>query len=290
MVGWQGWSQTWTFFEGDWQEGNIAIMGPRSHGAWLASTVFDGARAFEGVTPDLDRHMHRVNKSAEAMGLNPIVDHDTWMELAREGLKRFDPQTALYIKPMYWAERTGYATVTPDPESTAWCLSLYDLPMPGEGGQSITLSPFRRPTQQTMPLDAKAACLYPNSARAIREARSRGFDNVLLCDVLGNVAELANSNVFLAKDGVVFTPVPNGTFLDGITRQRVIHLLRQDGVTVVESSLTYRAFEEADEIFSAGNYAKVAPITRIENRELPLGPLYRRARALYWAYAHNAAQ
>jgi branched-chain amino acid aminotransferase len=289
MVGWDGWSKTWTYFEGAWHEGNVAIMGPRSHGSWLASTVFDGARAFEGVTPDLDRHMRRVNKSAETMALDPVVSHETWMELAADGLRKFDDRAELYIKPMYWAERTGYATVAPDPTSTAWCLSLYELPMPdADSGQAITLSPFRRPTQETMPVDAKAACLYPNNARAVREARVRGFDNALLCDMLGNVAELANSNVFLAKDGVVFTPAPNGTFLDGITRQRVIRLLREDGVDVREATLSYRDFLEADEIFSAGNYAKVAPIARIDEKKLPLGPLYRRARALYWAFAHRA--
>jgi branched-chain amino acid aminotransferase len=290
MVGWNGWSKTWTFFEGEWHEGNVAIMGPRSHGSWLASTVFDGARAFEGVTPDLDRHMARVNKSAETMGLEPVVSHVQWMDLVKDGLKRFDTNAELYIKPMYWAERTGYATVMPDPSSTAWCLSLYELPMPNaDTGQSITLSPFRRPTQETMPVDAKAACLYPNNARAVRDARARGFDNALLCDMLGNVAELANSNVLMVKDGVVFTPAPNGTFLDGITRQRVIKLLRENSLRVVESSLSYRDFQVADEIFSAGNYAKVAPIVRIDNRDLPVGPLYRRARSLYWAFAHGKA-
>ncbi len=286
MVGWNGWSKTWTFFEGDWHEGNVALMGPRSHASWLASTVFDGARAFEGVTPDIDAHLRRVNRSAETMYLQPVVSHETWLGLVKDGLKRFDRKAELYIRPMYWAERTGLATVAPDPESTAWCLSLYELPMPGVGGQSVTLSPFRRPTAETMPVDAKAACLYPNNARAVREAKSRGFDNALLCDMLGNVAELANSNVFLAKDGVVYTPAANGTFLDGITRQRVISLLRGDGVTLIEKSLHYRDFQHADEIFSSGNYAKVAPVTRIDDRELAPGPLCRRARDLYWSFAH----
>jgi branched-chain amino acid aminotransferase len=286
MVGWQGWSKTWTFFEGDWHEGNVPIMGPRSHGSWLASTVFDGARAFEGVAPDLDRHLMRVNNSAKAMLLDPVVSPEKWLGLAEEGLARFDRKAELYIRPMYWAERTGVLTVTPDPASTCWCLSIYELPMPNQDGQSITLSPFRRPTMETMPLDAKAACLYPNNARAAMEARSRGFDNALLCDMLGNVAELASSNVFLAKDGVVFTPAANGTFLDGITRQRVIALLRGDGVTVRETSLTYRDFARADEIFSSGNYAKVLPVIRIDERSLQPGPFYRQARELYWAFAH----
>jgi branched-chain amino acid aminotransferase len=138
-----------------------------------------------------------------------------------------------------------------------------------------------------MPVDAKAACLYPNNARAAIEARVRGFDNCLLCDMLGNVAELASSNIFLAKDGVVFTPAPNGSFLDGITRQRVIKLLRDDGVTVMEASLNYRDFTCADEIFSTGNYAKILPVSRIDDRPLLPGPLYRRARELYWAFAHS---
>ena len=154
-------------------------------------------------------------------------------------------------------------------------------------GFSITLSQFRRPTLESMPVNAKAGCLYPNNARAIFEARGRGFDNAVMCDLLGNVAELATSNIFMAKDGTVYTPAINGTFLAGITRQRVIGLLRRDGVTVVENTLRYVDFQSADEIFSTGNYSKVVPVTRIDDRPLPMGPLYARARELYWAFAHS---
>jgi len=119
------------------------------------------------------------------------------------------------------------------------------------------------------------------------EAAARGFDNCLLRDMLGNIAELANANVMMVKDGVVFTPSPNGTFLSGITRARVIGLLRGDGVTVVEKPLAYEDFLDADEIFSTGNYSKVAPMTRIEQRDLQVGPITRRARKLYWDFAHS---
>jgi branched-chain amino acid aminotransferase len=108
-----------------------------------------------------------------------------------------------------------------------------------------------------------------------------------VCDVLGNVAELATSNIFMTKDGVVYTPIANGTFLAGITRQRVIGLLRGAGVTVVEKTLTYQDFKQAEEIFSTGNYSKVVPVTRIDDRTLPFGPLYAKARELYWAFAHS---
>jgi branched-chain amino acid aminotransferase len=283
----EGCSKTWTFFEGKWQEGNIGIMGPRTHAAWLCSVVFDGARAFEGVTPDLDLHCARVNDSAMKLFLKPSVSTETWIKLAREGIGKFEKDAALYIRPMYWAEKEGPWVQAHDPESTQWCLCIYEAPMRAPKGFSITLSPYRRPTLDTMPVDAKAGCLYPNNSRSLFEAQARGFDNAIVCDMLGNVAELATSNIFMGKDGVVFTPVTNGTFLAGITRQRVIGLLRPSGVTVIEKTLKYTDFETADEIFATGNYSKVVPATRIGNRTLPFGPLYTKARELYWAFAHS---
>ena len=280
------WSKTWTFFNGAWHEGNLPIMGIRTHAAWLGSSVFDGARIFERVAPDLDLHCQRVNASAATMQLKPSVTPETWLGLVADGRRHFDLDAALYVRPMYWAEQGGPLLVAPEPESTRWCLSLYEAPMRQPDGFSITLSPYRRPTLETMPVDAKAGCLYPNNARALTEARSRGFDNCAVRDVLGNVAELATANIFIGKDGAVFTPVPNGTFLNGITRQRVLKLLRSAGVSVVETTLKYRDLETADEIFSTGNYSKVVPVIRIGDRSLQPGPLYRKARALYWEFAH----
>lgn len=279
-------SKTWTFFEDDWHEGNVGIMGPRTHAAWLCSIVFDGARAFEGVTPDLELHCARVNESAAKLYLKPVVSVDAWIRLTHEGIRKFDGSVALYIRPMYWAEKEGPWVQAHDPESTRWCLSIYEAPMRAPKGFSITLSPFRRPTFENMPVDAKAGCLYPNNARCLFEAQGRGFDNAVVCDMNGNVAELATSNIFLAKDGMVFTPVTNGTFLAGITRQRVIGLLRDAGISVVEKTLTYRDLLNADEIFSTGNYSKVVPVTRIEGRALEFGPIYKKARELYWIFAH----
>jgi branched-chain amino acid aminotransferase len=281
------WSKTLTFFEDDWHEGNLPIMGVRTHAVWLCTSVFDGARAFEGVTPDLDLHCARVNESAKVMHLKPLVSTETWMALAREGLKRFDRDAQLYIRPMYWPEDAASGAVRPDPETTRWCLTLYVAPLLTPVGSAITLSPFRRPTRETAPVDAKAGCLYPNNARAMIEAQSRGFDNCLMCDMLGNVAELATANVFMVKDGVAYTPAPNGTFLAGITRARVIALLRAAGIAVVETALRYGDFQAADEIFSTGNYLKVSPVTRLDDRNLQPGPVYQRARALYWEYAHD---
>jgi branched-chain amino acid aminotransferase len=282
------WSKTWTYFEGEWHSGNLPVMGVRTHAAWLCSVVFDGARAFEGVTPDLDLHCARVNDSAEKLFLKPVVSVAEWVRLAKEGIALFERDVSLYIRPMYWAERGGPWVQEPDPDSTRWCLCIFEAPMRNPAGFSITLSQFRRPTLESMPVNAKAGCLYPNNARALFEARGRGFDNAIMCDLLGNVAELATSNVFMAQNGIVYTPAINGTFLPGITRQRVIGLLREDGISVIEKTLKYADFLAADEIFSTGNYSKVVPVTRIDNRELPLGPFYKKARELYWDFAHRS--
>ena len=280
------WSKTITFFADGWHEGNVPIMGPRTHAAWLGTSVFDGARAFEGTTPDLELHCARVNESAKVMCLEPRVPTATWLGLVREGLKRFERDAEVYIRPMYWAEEGAPGGVRPDRDSTRWCLTLYVAPFPKPDGTAITLSPYRRPTRETALVEAKAGCLYPNNGRALIEARGRGFDNCLLCDMLGNIAELGTANIFMAKDGVVFTPATNGTFLGGITRARVIALLRDARVPVVEATLRYADFQSADEIFSTGNYTKVTPITRIDERSLQPGPFYRRARELYWEFAH----
>ena len=244
------WSRTWTYLDGDWHEGNVPIAGPRTHAFWLGSSVFDGARAFEGVTPDIDRHCARVNASALALGLKPSVEVETMVGLVRDGLKRFPPDAAIYIRPMYWAEQGGYLAVPADPDSTRFLLTLYETPMPPPNGFSVTLSPFRRPTVETMPTDAKAGCLYPNNGRAITEARARGFDNALVRDMLGNVAETGTSNIFMAQDGVVMTPAPNRSFLAGITRRRVIGLLREAGVEVQETMLDGRRISSTRTRFS----------------------------------------
>jgi len=281
------WSQTWTFFDGQWHDGNVPLWGARTHAIWLGSSVFDGARVFENVAPDLDLHCARVNASAKAMALNAGVSADEWIGLVHDGMKKFAPGTTLYVRPMYWAERAGPLALPPDPESTRFALTLYEAPMRAPDGFSITLSPYRRPTPDSAPLDAKAGCLYPNNARAMLEAKSRGFGNCVVCDAVGNVAELANSNLFMAKDGIVYTPIANGTFLAGITRRRVIGLLRDAGTPVVETVLRYSDLQNADELFSTGNASKVLPITKVDDRSLQPGPIYREARELYWQFAHS---
>jgi branched-chain amino acid aminotransferase len=276
-----------TWFDGRWQTGNTPVMGAADHGTWQGTMVFDGARAFEGVMPDLDLHCDRVVRSAEAMGLAAPLGAREIEALVRDGVRRMGGEKPLYLRPMMWSREASPALIDARPESTVLAVCLEDLPFASPGPLALTVSPFRRPSPDAALCEAKAACHYPNNARIVREARARGFQNALSLDQEGHVAETASTNVFLVRDGAVMTPVANGTFLNGITRQRVIALLRDDGVEVTEASLSVADFEEADEIFLTGNANKVTPITRFETRELGAGPVARRARTLYWEFAHQ---
>ena len=280
-------SQTWTWYKGEWHEGNPPLMGPRAHAFWLGSTVFDGARVFDGVMPDLDLHCGRTNASAEALGMKPSMQVGEMMELTKEGAAKFDSDTAIYVRPTYWGVGQGAGVICADADDVDFCLTLFDAPLNKTGSIRVGSTSFRRPTIETMPVNAKAACLYPNNARCLKEAIANGFDNALVCDMLGNVAELATANVFLVKDGIVKTPVVNGTFLNGITRQRVIQLLREAGETVLECTLTPQDCLEADEMFSTGNYSKVTPISAFEDRDFGVSSVGERARTLYWDFAHQ---
>ncbi len=277
--------QIWTWFEGEWHEGNLPIMGAADHGTWLGTLVFDGARYFNGVMPDLDLHCARVNASTKALGMNECIDTVKIIQLVEEGVKKFSGDKALYIRPMCWSKLAGASTVDPDPNSTAFALCIEEESMPAFTGTTLTTTSFTRPTLSSAVVNAKAGCLYPNNARMLQEAQSKGFANAICCDALGNVAETATANIFMVKNGEVYTPVPNGTFLSGITRARVIQLMRDAGETVHEIVLKLEDFHTADEIFMTGNYSKVTPVIKFEERELPIGEKTTKARDLYFAWA-----
>jgi branched-chain amino acid aminotransferase len=278
-----------TWFEGSWHDGDVPIMRAADHGSWLGTTVFDGARWFEGVAPDLDRHCARVNRSAEALMITPTVSVEDMVALVHEGLSRYSTGTAVYIRPMYWALEGGDLGVVPKPGATGFAICLEEIPMAkADATTTLTTTRFRRPVLEDSVVNAKAGCLYPNNARMLAEARAKGFGNALVADALGNVAETATANVFMVKDGEVFTPVANGTFLAGITRARHIANLRADGTQVHETVLSFDDFRAADEVFLSGNMSKVMPVTEFDGTHYQVGPVARRARELYWDWALSA--
>ena len=277
-----------TYFNGTWHDGNPAVMRAADHGSWLGTTVFDGARYFDGLAPDLDAHCARVNRSAKALMLEPTVTTGEMVEIVREGLAMYDKSEAVYIRPRYWGidgDMTASA-IAPDPEEIGFAICLEVIPMsPPSASTTLTRTRFRRPVLEDAVVDAKAGCLYPNNARMMREAKAKGFGNALVADATGNVAETATANVFMVKDGEIFTPIANGTFLSGITRARHISNLAKDGVKVHETVLSFEDFHGADEVFLSGNMAKVTPVTAFDDTQYQVGPVARRVREMYWDWA-----
>ena len=277
-----------TWFEGRWHEGDIAVMRAADHGIWQGSSVFDGARLFDGLVPDLDLHCARVNRSAAALMITPTIDPAEMVEIAREGLRKYAKGAAVYVRPMYWALDGSDLGVAPQEGATGFALCLEEVPMPpADRATTLTTTQFRRPVLADNVCNAKAGCLYPNNARMLVEAKRKGFGNALVQDAMGNVAESATANVFIVKDGVVLTPVANGTFLAGITRARHMANLRAAGVEVREAVLTLDDVRAADEVFLSGNFGKVTPVTGFEDVTYAHGPMTKRIREIYmdWALA-----
>lgn len=275
-----------TYFEGTWHAGDVPIMRAADHGAWLGSSVFDGARYFEGVMPDLHAHCERVNRSAEALMITPTVSTEDMVELVKEGIAGCPKDAAIYIRPMYWALDGGYFSILPNPNTTGFAICLEEVPMPkATDATTLTQTRFCRPVLESSVVNAKAGCLYPNNNRMLAEARSKGFGNTLVADALGNVAESATANVFMVKDGEVFTPIANGTFLSGITRARHLINLQTNGYKTHETVLSFADFRDADEVFLSGNMAKVTPVSAFDDVGYQPGPVTQAVRDMYWDWA-----
>jgi len=275
-----------TYFEGAWHDGDVPVMRAADHGAWLGTNVFDGARYAHGVAPDLLAHCERVNASARAFMIEPTVGPEEMAGIAMEGLAAYPKEAAVYIRPMYWAIDGGASVVLTEPGRTGFAICLEEIPL-ASADATITLgrTRFRRPTLDCAVVNAKAGALYPNNARMLAEVRARGFQNALVADAMGNVAETATANVFMVRDGEILTPVPNGTFLAGITRARHIALLAAEGEAVTETVLTFEDFESADEVFVTGNMHKITPVTAFEDTRYQPGPVAARLREMYWDWA-----
>jgi branched-chain amino acid aminotransferase len=218
--------------------------------------------------------------------LKPTVSTADMVEIVKEGLRAYPVGTPIYIRPMYWGIDGDMTAIVPDPDKVGFAVCLEEIPMPAaDTAITLTTTQFRRPVLESSVVNAKAGCLYPNNARMLKEARAKGFNNALVADAMGNVAETATANVFMAKDGEVFTPIANGTFLAGITRARHMANMRMDGISVHETVLGFDDFRDADEVFISGNMAKVTPVKAFEDTQYQIGPITRRVRDMYWDWA-----
>ena len=263
------------------------------HAAWLGSSVFDGARAFEGVAPDLDLHCARVNASAQTFFLEPMVPIETWIGPRRaKGCKPVRPRTPSSTSGRCtgragrgsWRDR-GRIRRRRAGASRSTSRRCRSRP-----GSRITLSPFRRPTLECVPVDAKAGCLYPNNARALIEAHARGFDNCLHVRHAGQCRRARHRQhlhgqgrrrVHAGAERHASSPASPASASSGCCAT--------PASTVVEATLRYPISRPPTRSSRPATTPRWRRSSRIDDRALQPGPLYRKARELYWEFAHGGS-
>lgn len=272
-----------TFHKSKWHDGNYKMIGADENAGWMGMTVFDGARSFNGVQPDLDLHCQRSIKSAQLLMMNPGLIWEEIFDIVKDGINQFDNGSHLYIRITFW-DQTLFKG--PKTDVCEFSVTMTEIPLDTNGFSANISTHYLKSNPKFAPTEAKASCLYPNNFLAIAQAKKEGFDNCVMLNEYGLVAEFTMSNIFYVKDGDIFTPKLNGTFLNGITRQRVIKLLKNDGYNVYEKDIKPEELDTADEIFSTGNINKVQPINKFKDRELD-GSIAKRAWYLYMGFAQS---
>ena len=247
-----------------WREAKIHVL---SHALHYASAVFEGERVYGGEVFKLTEHSERLAYSAEVMGFDmpysvAEIDQATRDTVAALGIAE------AYVRPLAWRGSEMMGVSAQDCRINlaiaAWPWPSYFSPEARLKGIRLKTSKWRRPAPDTAPADTKAAGLYMICTLSKHEAEAEGFDDALMLDYRGRVAEGTGANIFLVRGGVIHTPVPD-CFLDGITRRTVIELARARGWEVVERTIMPPELANADEVFLTGTAAEVTPVGQIDD-------------------------
>ena len=249
----------WIWFDGKlvpWREANVHIL---THALHYASSVFEGQRAYGGEIFKLHEHSQRLHKSAQILGFEipwSVAEVDA---ACKEVLKANNLVDA-YMRPVAWrgSEQMGVTArgTRPHMAIAAWEWGKYFDPKLAEKGIRLDIARYRRPAPYTAPVHSKAAGLYMICTLSRQQAESGGFDDALMFDWRGQVAEATGANVFFVRDGELHTPTPD-CFLDGITRRTVMDLARNRGVEVHERAIWPEELESFEQMFLTGSAAEV---------------------------------
>ncbi|MBT8216002.1 MAG: branched-chain amino acid transaminase [Acidimicrobiia bacterium] len=282
---------TYIWMDGElvaWEDATVHVL---SHALHYGTGVFEGIRAYDTESGPavfrLTEHMERLTRGAAAYQIALSYGADELTKAAREVIAT-NELGACYIRPLVFLG-TGSMGLNPAGAKThvaiaAWRWGAYLGDEGLRNGIRVGVSSWRRLHQTMFIPDAKGTGGYINSILARLEANAAGFDEALLLNLDGYVAEGSGENLFLVRNGVVRTPPPQAGALDGITRQSVIELLRDDGAVVEETNLTRSDVYYADEAFFTGTAAEVTPIREVDHRTIgpgTPGPVTKRAQELF---------
>lgn len=246
----------------DWRNANVHVL---THGLHYASSVFEGERVYDGEIFKLTEHTERLIKSAEILGFDIGLSVD---EINKACLDTIAANKIVdgYVRPVAWrgSEMMGVSAQQNkiNLAVAAWVWPSYFDPEARMKGIRLQLSDWKRPSPETIPTQSKAAGLYMICTLSKHKAEADGFDDAVMLDYRGRIAEATGANIFFTKGGVLHTPTPD-CFLDGITRRTVIDLAKARGIEVVERAIMPEEMAEFEECFLTGTAAEVTPVGSI---------------------------
>lgn len=247
---------------GPWRDAKIHAL---THGLHYGSCVFEGERAYGGKVFKLTEHSERLVKSGEILGMKipysvAEIDAATIETLKASGIDD------AYVRPVAWrgSEMMGVAAQQNSIHLAiaVWAWPSYWSPEARMQGIRLNISEWRRPHPQTAPVSAKAAGLYMICTMSKHKAEAEGYEDSMMMDWRGQVAEATGANIFFVMDGKIHTPLPD-CFLNGITRQTVIALAKARGIEVIERAIMPEELVNASECFLTGTAAEVTPVREI---------------------------
>lgn len=255
-----------------WEDAKLHVL---SHGLHYASAVFEGERSYGGEIYKLEEHTERLFFSAETLDMKIPFTREEINNACREALKRNSLMDA-YVRPIAW--RGSEMMAVSAQETTihvaiaVWQWPSYFDPETKLKGIRLDMSEWRRPDPRTIPAKAKAAGLYMICTLSKHAAERKGYQDALMLDWRGQVAEATGANIFFVKEGVLHTPTPD-CFLDGITRRTVMDLARKRGIEIVERAIMPEEMEGFEQCFLTGTAAEVTPVSEIGPYRFEVGEI-----------------
>jgi len=265
-----------------WREAKLHVL---SHGLHYASSVFEGERAYDGNIFKLREHSTRLQKSAAWLDFELPISVEELGQVCKDVIKANNTPDG-YVRPVAWrgADQLAVSAIGSRIHLAvaSWTWPKYFFPKGGEGtGLALGTSKWKRPHPDTMPVQSKAAGVYTIGTIAKHEANKAGFDDALMLDYRGRVAESTGSNLFLVKGNKIKTPIPE-CFLNGITRQTIIVLARELGYEVEECIVMPDELAHFDEVFVTGTAAEVSTVGKIDDHNYQAyGPVMTRIQDAY---------
>ena len=263
-----------------WRDAKIHVL---SHGLHYASSVFEGERMYNGKIFKSREHSERFHKSANILGMKVPYSVDE-LETIKYNVCKKNGLDSAYIRPVAWrgGEQMGVsAKLTKTHVAVAaWSWGTYFDDEKRDKGISLKISQWRRPAANTAPTQSKAAGLYMICTMSKHAVEDAGFDDALMLDYRGYIAEASAANFFAVKDGTLITPTPD-CFLNGITRQTIISLAKDMGIPFEERHIKPKELPDFQEIFVTGTAAEVTAVGQIDDHHYTVGPVTKKLRAAY---------